>query len=154
MVISPRTSLTIDTKLSPTTPGIRVFWRLVPNVADIAVVGGGILGLAHAYVLARKAKRVVLFERRQRAAGASIRNFGMIWPIGQPAGEMHGIALRSCEIWREALQAARLSYRPTGSLHVAHSLDEADVLSEFAEIGPTAGYSCQWLNPQRDARSQ
>jgi FAD dependent oxidoreductase TIGR03364 len=119
----------------------------MPERSDIAVVGGGILGLAHAYVQARKGKRVVLFERGRQATGASIRNFGMIWPIGQPAGQMHGIALRSREIWLEALTAARLSYRPTGSLHVAHHPDEADVLREFAETGPSAGYACQWLNP-------
>jgi FAD dependent oxidoreductase TIGR03364 len=49
-------------------------------------------------------------------------------------------------LWLEALRAARLNYRPTGSLHVAHHADEADVLREFAEIAPSAGYPCQWLN--------
>ncbi len=114
--------------------------------ADVAVIGGGILGLAHAYVLGRSGKRVVLFERNVRASGASIRNFGMIWPIGQPAGSMHALALRSREIWLDALQAAKLNFRPTGSLHVAHHADEADVLREFAEAGPAAGYQCQWLS--------
>jgi D-hydroxyproline dehydrogenase subunit beta len=123
--------------------------------ADVAVVGGGILGLAHAYVLARKGKRVVLFERGNAATGASIRNFGMIWPIGQPVGEMHRMALRSREIWLEALEAAGLSYRATGSLHVAHNPDEAEVLREFAEIGPGAGYACRWLNREETlSRSQ
>jgi FAD dependent oxidoreductase TIGR03364 len=114
--------------------------------ADVAVIGGGILGLAHAYVLSRRGRRVVLFERHRRAAGASVRNFGMIWPVGQPAGEMHSLALRSREIWLEALDAAGLNYRLTGSLHVAHHDDEADVLREFAEIGPRAAYECQWLD--------
>jgi FAD dependent oxidoreductase TIGR03364 len=113
--------------------------------ADVAVIGGGILGLAHAYVLARSGKRVVLFERNARARGASIRNFGMIWPIGQPAGEMHAMALRSRELWLQALHAAKLIFRPTGSLHVAHRADEAAVLREFAEVGPAAGYRCEWL---------
>jgi len=107
------------------------------------------LGLAHAYVLARQGKRVVLFERGNKASGASVRNFGMIWPVGQPPGEMHQMALRSREIWLEALTSARLSYRPTGSLHVAHNLDEADVLREFAEVGPAANYPCLWLNAQQ-----
>ena len=35
--------------------------------ADIAVVGGGILGLAHACVLARRGRKVVLFERHDRS---------------------------------------------------------------------------------------
>ena len=109
------------------------------------MVGGGILGLAHAWVLARGGRRVALFERGQRATGASIRNFGMIWPIGQPAGEMHRCALRSRELWLEMLRTTGLPSLPTGSLHVAHAPDEADVLREFAEIGPAAGYPCRWL---------
>ncbi len=115
--------------------------------AQVAVVGGGILGLAHAYVLAWRGKRVVLFERGARASGASVRNFGMVWPIGQPAGEMHAIAMRSRETWLEALQAARLPFLKTGSLHVIHQEDEAEVLREFAEIAPPAGYTCEWLEP-------
>jgi FAD dependent oxidoreductase TIGR03364 len=116
------------------------------NRAEIAVVGGGILGLAHAYVLARRGRKVVVFERAPEARGASVRNFGMIWPIGQPAGEMHALALRSREIWMEMLDAARLPSLRTGSLHVAHRDDEAAVLREFAEIGPRAGYKCEWLD--------
>ena len=76
----------------------------------IAVVGGGILGLAHAYVLMRRGHRVTLFERGLQASDASIRNFGMVWPIGQPAGKMHSIAMRSREIWLEALTAAGLPF--------------------------------------------
>lgn len=117
------------------------------NRTEIAIVGGGILGLAHAYVLARRGRRVVLFERGQEARGASVRNFGMIWPIGQPAGEMHSLALRSREIWLEALEMARLPFLATGSLHVAHRQDEAEVLREFAEIGPRFGYACEWQEP-------
>jgi FAD dependent oxidoreductase TIGR03364 len=89
----------------------------------------------------------VLCERGRAATGASIRNFGMIWPIGQPSGEMHRMALRSREIWLEVLQAARHPYLPTGSLHVAYHDDEAEVLREFAEIAPRVGYECEWLDP-------
>ena len=69
--------------------------------ADIAIVGAGILGLAHAYALARRGHSVTVYERSPQAAGASVRNFGMIWPIGQPAGRMYEIALRSREVWVE-----------------------------------------------------
>jgi len=114
-------------------------------MAHVAIVGGGILGLAHATIAARHGHSVAIFERHAAATGASIRNFGMIWPIGQPSGEIHQIALRSRDLWLEVLQASKLPYRPTGSLHVAYHQDEADVLREFAEIGPSSGYDCQWL---------
>ena len=95
----------------------------------LAVIGGGILGLAHAYLAAKRGWRVTLFERHQRATGASVRNFGQIWPIGQPA-EMREIALRSRALWMQMLSDTHLPYRPTGSLHVAYRDDEIAVLEE------------------------
>src|SRR5262245_6968775 len=112
---------------------------------DVAIVGAGIVGLAHAYVAARKGLSVVVLERDLRATGASVRNFGTIWPIGQPAGEMHQLALRSRAIWLDVLSSADIAYRPTGSLHVMYRDDEAEVAREFAELAPTLGYDCRWL---------
>jgi FAD dependent oxidoreductase TIGR03364 len=114
---------------------------------DVAIVGAGILGLAHAYFAAKRGRSVVVFERTPRAQGASVRNFGMIWPIGQRAGTVHQTATRSRQIWNEILDAADLPYRPTGSLHVVYHEDEADVAREFVERGPALGYTCRWLGP-------
>jgi D-hydroxyproline dehydrogenase subunit beta len=114
----------------------------------VAIVGAGILGLAHAYVAARKGHAVEVFERSPKASGASIRNFGMIWPIGQPAGEMHKMALRSRQLWLEVLSSASLPYSLTGSLHVVYREDEAGVAQEFGEIAPALGYQCEWLSPE------
>lgn len=123
--------------------------------ADVAIVGAGILGVAHAYALAKRGRSVVVFERRPQAAGASVRNFGMLWPIGQPAGRMHEMALRSRQLWLQALDAARLPYFPTGSLHVVYRPDEAAVAQEFCDLAPKLGYRCEWLKPdQVMARSQ
>jgi FAD dependent oxidoreductase TIGR03364 len=113
--------------------------------ADVAIVGAGIVGLAHAYVAARAGRRVAVFERNPAAMGASIRNFGMIWPIGQPAGALHEMALRSRETWLEVLEQGRWPYLPTGSLHVAYREDEAAVGQEFAKKAPALGYECNWL---------
>jgi D-hydroxyproline dehydrogenase subunit beta len=115
--------------------------------ADVAIVGAGILGLAHAYLAAKAGKSVVVIEKSPRAAGASVRNFGMVWPIGQPAGAMLELSLRSRELWLEILTQAKLPRRETGSLHVTYRPDETAVAREFAELGPQLGYQCSWLEP-------
>ena len=85
---------------------------MATHTADVAIVGAGILGLAHAYALARRGRSVVVFERSPQAAGASVRNFGMIWPIGQPAGRMHEMALRSRDLWVEVLDGGAPALLP------------------------------------------
>ena len=110
---------------------------------DVAVAGAGILGLAHAYWLARRGLRVVVFERTARAQGASVRNFGLLWPIGQPAGTMHDLAQRSRTTWLEVLRASGLWHRETGSMHLAYHDDEAQVLREFVDAARPTGRRCE-----------
>jgi len=101
--------------------------------------------LAHAYLAAKSGCQVVVFERNPVAMGASVRNFGRIWPMGQPAGKLHETALRSRQIWLEVLYEAELPYVSMGSLHAAYRDDEAAVGQEFSEKAPSLGYDCEWL---------
>jgi D-hydroxyproline dehydrogenase subunit beta len=121
---------------------------------DDAVVGAGILGLAHAYQLARRGRRVVVLERHPRATGASIRNFGMLWPIGQPFGPMRALARASLQVWLEVLASGGFWHERAGSLHLAYRDDEAHVLKEFAQESRTHGEVVELLSPtQVRARS-
>jgi FAD dependent oxidoreductase TIGR03364 len=97
------------------------------------VIGAGIVGLATARALAIKGYAVKVIERTHKAVGASIRNFGMVWPIGQPAGTLYEQALRSAGIWKEIGNDGAFTYDPSGSLHLAYSADEWQVLQELYE---------------------
>src|SRR5262245_38776652 len=121
-------------------------WRMAPEY-DVAVVGAGIIGLAHAYALARRDQRVIVFERHPRAQGASVRNFGMIWPIGLPSGPLYQIGRRSRDMWLELMRAAGLWHQESGSLHVAYHDDEAQVLREFAAEAEREGRPGELLAP-------
>ncbi|HWD40421.1 MAG TPA: TIGR03364 family FAD-dependent oxidoreductase [Fimbriimonas sp.] len=113
---------------------------------DVAIVGSGILGLAHAYHLSKAGLKVAVFERNARPVGASIRNFGMIWPIGQPPGEIRQIALESRGYWLEMLHDAGIWHRECGSLHLAYAPDELGVLEQFVALAPEYGYGCEMIS--------
>lgn len=117
---------------------------------DAIVVGAGIAGLAMARALSVRGYRVTVIERDQRAVGASVRNFGMVWPIGQPEGELYDAALRSREIWNDCCRKAGLFQDPVGSLHLAYRDDEAQVLEELARhYGPAR--ELELVSPERIA---
>jgi FAD dependent oxidoreductase TIGR03364 len=118
---------------------------------DDAVIGAGIMGLAHAYHLARRGRRVIVFERHPRAAGASVRNFGMLWPIGQPFGPLRSMANRSLEIWLDVLSGSGLWHEQGGSLHLAYRDDEVQILREFAAESARHGEEIELLGPREVA---
>jgi len=116
---------------------------IMAATADVAIVGGGILGLAFAWEAARQGRSVVVLERDRQAQGASVRNFGMVWPIGQPAGARYQLALRSRERWLELSADRVLWVNPCGSVHAAYEPDEDAVLREFAAAAP--GIACEYI---------
>jgi FAD dependent oxidoreductase TIGR03364 len=97
------------------------------------VIGAGILGLATARALAKQGFMVKVFERTQKAMGASIRNFGMVWPIGQPGGKLYNRAIRSREVWKTVSAETGIWSEEAGSLHLAYHPDEWQVLQELYE---------------------
>lgn len=97
------------------------------------VIGAGIVGLATARALSLKGYQVTVIERTQKAVGASVRNFGMVWPIGQPDGVLYNRAIRSKEIWKEIADSIGIWYDEVGSLHLAYHDDEWVVLRELYE---------------------
>ncbi|HNL40589.1 MAG TPA: TIGR03364 family FAD-dependent oxidoreductase [Saprospiraceae bacterium] len=117
------------------------------NKFDVAVVGAGIVGLAIAYTAAKKGLKVAVFERNARATGASIRNFGLVWPVGQPAGPLFDRAMRSRETWLELSAAAGFWLRRNGSLQLAYHDDEWAVVQEFYSTAKSEGYQLQLLAP-------
>ena len=101
--------------------------------SDVVIVGAGIAGLSLAWTLASRGKSVVVLERGAIAKGASVRNFGMVWPVGHPLGEMRKLALRSREIWLDVARETELWVRECGAMTRAYEEIEIQVLAEFLE---------------------
>lgn len=112
----------------------------------VAIVGAGVVGLAYAWSAARRGHQVTVFERDAQATGASVRNFGMIWPIGQPPGELYRIALDSRRRWLELSKSAGVWVNRCGALHLAYRPDELAVLQEFAAAAADLGVACRLIS--------
>ncbi len=118
---------------------------------DLAIVGAGICGLAHALAASRRGKRVVVIDRDAQANGASIRNFGFITVTGQQAGACWERAMRSRDVWAEVAPKAGIAVLQHGLLTVARRPEARAVLEEFRETD--MGRDCRILEPAEIADS-
>jgi len=110
---------------------------------DLAIVGGGIVGLAHALAASRLGLRIGLIERDHRPVGASIRNFGFITVTGQEAGDVWRRARRSRDVWLEVADPAGIAIEQHGLAMIARRPQARAVLEAFLQTD-MAG-DCRWL---------
>ena len=121
--------------------------------ADVVIVGGGIVGCATAYYLARQHVRALIVERDAIAGHASGLAYGGLNPLsgtgilpdeGQAPGPMFPLAQRSFELHRALADQFQCGYRQRPTLHLAFTADEAQRLD--AEL--------HWANQQRGFQAQ
>ena len=98
---------------------------------DLAVVGAGIVGLAHALAAARRGLKVCVIDRDAQANGASVRNFGFVTVTGQQAGACWQRALRSRDVWQEVAAAAGIPVLHRGLLVAARTPEAMAVLEAY-----------------------
>jgi D-hydroxyproline dehydrogenase subunit beta len=118
---------------------------------DLAVVGAGIVGLAHALAAVRRGLRVLVIDRERQVIGASVRNFGFVTVTGQQRGECWRRALRSRDVWLEVAPRAGIAVEQEGLLVVAQRPEALAVLEAFAATEMGAG--CRLVDG-REARSR
>ena len=126
----------------------------LPAVADVAIVGGGLIGLSIAWRLARAGRSVVVLERETIGAGASLAATGMLAPAAEhePGSDpLLPLALESLRRWpafRDDLEAEagrRIDYRPDGTLVLAVGRDEVERLRFRYDLQRRSGLDAAWL---------
>lgn len=131
------------------------------EAADVAVIGGGVVGLASAWRLAAGGADVVVIDAGSARPAASRVAAGMIAPSGEASwGEegLLGAALESARLWpgwAEELSGAagiEVPYRRCGSLHVALDRDEAAELRRRAELHVRLGLPTRSMMPSEARR--
>jgi FAD dependent oxidoreductase TIGR03364 len=117
---------------------------------DVAIVGAGIIGLAHAYAAARRGKRVVVIERHPRADGASIRNFGFITVTGQARGESWSLAMATRDTWAEIAPHAGIALEQKGLVLTLRRPEAVAVAEAFMQTEMGEGCECLGAAAFRD----
>ncbi|MGI8478381.1 MAG: TIGR03364 family FAD-dependent oxidoreductase [Gaiellaceae bacterium] len=100
-------------------------------MSDVAIVGAGIVGVAHAVDAVRRGLSVTVVERDDRPNGASVRNFGHLYPSAQ-AGFALQVALEARGRWLELADEAGFWLLESGTLLVARLPEELAAMEEFA----------------------
>ena len=118
---------------------------------DLAVVGAGIVGLAHAWLAAKSGLSVVVIDRDPRCVGASIRNFGFITVTGQRDGDTWRRARRSRDLWQDIAEQANIPICHQGLTLVAQRPEALAVLEAFKET--RMGEDCSLLTQDEVART-
>jgi sarcosine oxidase subunit beta len=74
---------------------------MVPQEAEIVVIGGGVVGSSVAYFLTRAGKKVVLVEKGGKGGEASAANAAFVWSITRKPGIDIRLAMHSFNIHRQ-----------------------------------------------------
>lgn len=114
---------------------------------DLIIVGGGILGLSHAYHALLKNKKVLLLEKNSQAIGASIRNFGQIVPSGFSA-TWQGYGRSSVKHYLDIASQADIAIRQEGSIYIASDDEEIQLLEELHQINQSNDYISHLLTAE------
>ena len=128
---------------------------------DVAVIGGGVIGLAVAWRAAQRGHAVCVLERGELGAGASRVAAGMLAPVTEAdAGELAllELGLRSARAWPqfaaqlEAAAGADPGLRRSGALVVARDRDEAEALERELALRVGLGLEVERLLPSAARR--
>jgi FAD dependent oxidoreductase TIGR03364 len=116
---------------------------------QVTIVGGGILGTAHALEAVQRGHHVTQLEREVEARGATVRNFGLVWVSGRAEHELEA-ALRARELWEQiSTRVPGIGFRPAGSLTLLRTPREVAVAEEVAARPAAARRGFELLEPDQ-----
>jgi glycine oxidase len=124
------------------------------SAADVAVIGGGIIGAACARAAARRGLHVLVLEPGPDPAAASPASAGMLAAQIEPTDEvLLGLCVRSRDLYDQLAADLKdttgidVGFWRGGIASVAFEEAEGDVLKEHVARQRQAGLRCDWLEP-------
>ncbi|ALM82579.1 FAD-binding oxidoreductase [Bordetella sp. N] len=117
----------------------------LPATVDVAIIGGGIIGISTAYALVKAGLRVAVFEKGTLACEQSSRNWGWIRTLGRDLPEVP-LALRANQLWGEIQARTDVGFRRSGMLYLQESQDDAANHQTWIDGASTYGIDARLLD--------
>ena len=124
--------------------------NILPDQAQIIVIGGGIIGCSVAYHLAKEgAKDVLLLERGQLTCGSTFHAAGLVGQLRSSAN-ITRVLKNSVELYRsiEAETGQATGWKMNGGLRLACTKERWIELKRQATTAHSFGLEMELLNPQ------
>jgi glycine oxidase len=107
---------------------------------DCLIVGGGVIGLALAWQLAERGRKVRLIDRQELGREASWAGAGILPPanrlaLAHPLDQLRGLSFELHRDWAQVLKGRTVidtGYRQCGGVYLARATGEAAALSAWA----------------------
>lgn len=122
----------------------------LPAFVDVAIVGGGIIGVSTAYALACEGASVAVFEKGTLGCEQSSRNWGWVRTLMRDLSEVP-LALRSQQVWKRIQDQVDVGFRQNGILYLARSDKEMGEYRAWLDKARRLGVQASLLSPDEVA---
>lgn len=117
----------------------------VSDKADVVVIGGGVIGSAIAYNLAKAGYITVLLEKNELASAASGGNLGQISLFDRWEDWHISLALESLDMYRFLAHEFSIDYQETGGIIALATEEQEEIANEVIEQISFSGIKPQIL---------
>lgn len=119
------------------------------NTADTIIIGGGVIGCAAAYYLAKRGASVIVLEKSDNIGdGGSSRNGGGVRQSGRDKRELPLAMYAIAHMWPNLSEELGMDveYVKKGNLRLGKTEKHLQILSGLAEVGRSCGLDMRMLD--------